>query len=485
MNRLARMAVATLAVLGLFTVGAGAAVAKMLPARLARLAVPRVSGAPVAAAGPGLRPATGILPGRAAGATAAGVASALSGLIAGGGLGPHVGVLVTNLTTGRVLYAQNASTGFTPASTTKLATATAALAVLGPAATFTTSVRAAGPLTARGARIVLIGGGDPTLAAAPFPAADYPQPATLAALAARTARALRASGVRSVRLGYDQALFSGPVQAAGWPALGAKDNYISTGNVAPITGLEVDQGRLTPQGTPENSDDPVNFLPRSMTPGLDAARAYATWLARDGITVLGQPAAIPRAGRGRLLAAVTSPPLTQIIGQMLVESNNVIAETLARQVAIATGRPATFSGGAAAVMAVDARLGVRGIRIYDGSGLSPLNSITPRALIRLLRLALARPRFRSVIIGAPVAGFSGTLAPGSYFGPFSPAALGTVRAKTGNLSSVAAMAGIAYTRGGQLLGFVFMGDSFAKKHLLLAMSTLAQLASAVAGCGCG
>ena len=57
---------------------------------------------------------------------------------------------------------------------------------------------------------------------------------------------------------------------------------------------------------------------------------------------------------------------------MLEESNNVIAENLARQVAIATGRPASFTGAAAAVLSVLHGLGVTGtIQLNDGSGLSP------------------------------------------------------------------------------------------------------------------
>jgi len=49
----------------------------------------------------------------------------------------------------------------------------------------------------------------------------------------------------------------------------------------------------------------------------------------------------------------------------------VIAESLARQVALATGEPASFSGAAAAVISELRRLGVStGIRLVDGSGLS-------------------------------------------------------------------------------------------------------------------
>ena len=130
----------------------------------------------------------------------------------------------------------NASSGFAPASTNKLATSIAALQVLGPSARFPTAVVAG----AGAWSIVLVGGGDPTLAAGTPPASDYPQPATLLELARQTAAALRARGQHSVRLGYDTSLYTGPGLAPGWPA-----SYVTTGNVSVITPLEADQGRVT------------------------------------------------------------------------------------------------------------------------------------------------------------------------------------------------------------------------------------------------
>jgi len=491
-NGRARMAVVTLALLCLYAIGAGAAVARMLPGRLALLEVAHVAGAPPVTAPAAFPGVTGTAGGPGPAATPAGVRARLAPLVTSGALGPHVGVLVADLVTGRVLYAVNAGAAFTPASTTKLATAVAALSVLGPSARFTTSVAAQLPAAAPGRAagapvIVLVGGGDPVLAAGRYPAGDYPQPATLSALAESAARALRARGVRAVRLEYDDRLFTGPVLAPGWPAFGTATNYITTGNVAPIVGLELDQGRLTPSGAPEDRDDPANFRPRSTTPGLDAARAFARLLRADGIGVRGAPRAGAPPPRAARIAAVRSPPLAEIIQQMLTESNNVIAEMLARQVALATGRPATFAGAAAAVMAADRRLGVTGISLRDGSGLSPLDRISPRALVRLVRLAAwsGPARLRPAITGLPVAGFSGTLGPGSFFGPFGPAALGTVRAKTGNLTAVATMAGIAYARDGQLLAFAFMGNDLPRSLGTGPEAALAKLATALAGCGCG
>jgi serine-type D-Ala-D-Ala carboxypeptidase/endopeptidase (penicillin-binding protein 4) len=473
-NRLRLTALAALAMLNVCTLGAGLAVAGLLPARLALWQLPRVAAERVATPGAVLpAPAGGALP------TSPGLAATLAPLIAQPTLGSHVGVVVTDLATGRVLFARGSAVPATPASSAKLATAVAALSVLGPSARFTTRVMA-GPAPGS---IVLVGGGDPTLAAAPYPAGEYPQPATLAALARQAARWLLARGEHTVRLRYDDSLFTGPVTAPGWTA-----SYISTGNVTPITALSVDQGRLTRGGQPENRDDPLNYRPRSLTPDADAAAAFARLLAAQGVRVLPGTGAVPARGGGVLIASVHSPDVAATVGWMLRESNNVIAEYLARQVALHTGRPASFAGAAAAVIAADARLGIHGgIHLVDGSGLSPLDLITPLALAQLVGLAGQgrQAALRAAVTGLPVAGFSGTLAPGqSVFGGFGPAALGMVQAKTGNLNTVLSLAGIVSDASGRPLAFAIMADQVPRGELGPAAGVIDRMATALAGCGC-
>src|SRR5277367_6281324 len=203
--------------LNLFTLAAGVAVARMLPPRLAALRIPVAAVRPVLRPGTVLPPvATGTAAGSGSGAdpgslpTAAGLAAILGSTLPAGETGPQVGLEVADARTGKVLYAENGSTLATPASTTKVATAVAALAVLGPDARFTTSVRKVS------GSIVLVGGGDPTLAVNGYPSSDYPQPATLAALAASTARALKAQGDIHVQLGYDTSRYTGSDMAPGW-----------------------------------------------------------------------------------------------------------------------------------------------------------------------------------------------------------------------------------------------------------------------------
>jgi D-alanyl-D-alanine carboxypeptidase len=479
LRRTRTTALIAIALLNVFTLAAGVAVAAMLPPRLARLRIPVAAARPVVNATPVLPAvgASGTDKQATVSPSASGLAAMFGAALPSSATGTGVGIEVASETTGQVLYSANSSKLATPASTTKLVTAVASLAVLGPDARFTTEVRQVGDT------VVLVGGGDPTLAVNEYPSSDYPRPATLAQLAAGTARALKAQGRQSVRLGYDTSLYSGPDIAQGWT-----ESDISTGNVTAIVALEADQGRLTPSGALEDSDDPTNYRARATDPVGMTVAAFAALLAQDGITVAGAPAQAAAPATAPVLASVSSPPLTSIVEQMLLESNNVIAENLARHVAIALGMPATFTGAADADMTELRRLGITTpIHLVDGSGLSPLDGIAPETLVRVLELAANTPKLRGVITGLPVAGFAGTLSPdesvfGGIGGMDGGAARGVVRAKTGNLNTVASLAGLAYDRSGGLLLFAIMAPN--ADQLLTAADALDDAAAGLANCGC-
>jgi D-alanyl-D-alanine carboxypeptidase/D-alanyl-D-alanine-endopeptidase (penicillin-binding protein 4) len=469
------LAVATLAMINVFTLAAGITVARMLPPRLAALKVPAVAARPVTGPGAVLAPGpgTGPLP------TSSGLRSALTGPLSASALGPQVSAVVTDPATGRVLWSQDPDRLSTPASTTKLVTSAAALAALGPGATFTTKV-------VRGASqnsVILVGGGDPTLAVHPFPAGQYPRPATLASLARQTAKTLKARKQSTVSLGYDDHLYTGPGLAPGWPAA-----YVSTGNVTPISALEVDQGRLTAAGEPEDDDNPYNLRARTTDPSGMAAQSFAGLLEADGIHVTGAPEASRAQPNARTLASTQSPPLSAIVQQMLEESNNVIAENLARQVAVKNHQPASYSGAAAAVTSELKNLGVSpsGLRLVDGSGLSPQDKIASAALVKTLQIATSTPEIRSLLAGLPVAGFTGTLSAGqSVFAGIGGPALGAIRAKTGNLDTVTTLAGLATDKTGKTLIFAFMADKIPSAGMLnTAAKAINDAAAALANCGC-
>jgi D-alanyl-D-alanine carboxypeptidase/D-alanyl-D-alanine-endopeptidase (penicillin-binding protein 4) len=133
------------------------------------------------------------------------------------------------------------------------------------------------------------------------------------------------------------------------------------------------------------------------------------------------------------------------------------------------------------------RLGIgTPISLVDGSGLSPEDEIAPQTLVGVLQAAADRPGLRGALTGLPVAGFSGTLSAGeSVFGGISGAARGVVRAKTGNLTTVATLAGLAYDKGGRLLLFAIMAPQVpGAEELQQAADAIDAAAAGLAACGC-
>jgi len=367
----------------------------------------------------------------------------LDPLLTAYGMGTVTTGVVLDAATGRVLYDHHDGLATTPASTTKLATATAALGLLGPDARLTTTAVATG---AGGAtRVVLVGGGDPTL--------------RLDGLAADTAAALKARGTTTVRLGYDTSLYTGPLLHP----IGRNEN------LAPLTPLMEDEGRLD-----GSTSGPA---PREEDPAASAAADFAALLGRHGITVDGS--AGPADGKGgTVLARHRSAPLSDLVEQMLTNSDNDLAEALARQVALASGRPASFAGGAAAIRAALTRYGVPlpQASFHDGSGLDHRDALAPLTLARLLALAASpdHPELRPILSGIPVAGFTGTLST-RFLGAEDA---GLIRAKTGTLTGTNTIAGTTETASGRLLVFAFMTQGTSLPDA--AEAALDHLAEAVA-----
>ena len=390
------------------------------------------------------------------------VRRALDGLVDDLHLGRRVAVSVSQLVDGETVFDHGADS-LIPASTTKLVTTLAALEALGPAHRFGTTVTV-GTSTKE---IVLVGGGDPFLAPAPASEDVYPVRADLETLAEGTAKSLRARGRTSVRVRYDISLFEGPAVSPHW-----RPSYIPDNVVTPVSPLWVDEG--------------VEGGLRSPEPALAAAKVFARALKAEGIEVRGRPSESVAPVDADQLAGVQSAPLDQIVQRVLEVSDNEGAEVLLRHVAIATGHPASFEGGAEAALSVLAELGVdtTGAELYDGSGLSRDNRLSPELLLSVLELAASddQPDLRSVVADLPVAGFTGSL---TYrFEDVPRVALGRVRAKTGTLTGVHGLAGVVTDRQGTELAFVAMTDKVLVRNTLAARSLLDRIAAALADCRC-
>jgi D-alanyl-D-alanine carboxypeptidase/D-alanyl-D-alanine-endopeptidase (penicillin-binding protein 4) len=409
--------------------------------------------------------------------TAAGLRAALEPLLQAKALGSRVNVSVLDVATGQPLFQQNADTPATPASTTKLLTAVTVLAARGPAYRLTTRVVAG----SEPGEVVLIGGGDPTMAV--NGTGQFPGAARLDKLAAQVRKAL--GGTKPTRVLIDTTLYSGPTTAIGWSS-----GLISPeGQVAAIQPLMTNAGRIKPVHHEVGAD------PRYTDPSMAAGRAFAQQLGVPASAVSrGKAPAVAAASAsaptgvtpGSQLGKVQSPPLVHVIDWMLQQSDNVIAEAMGRQVALAAGKPASFEDATEAMIDKLDELGLRGdeANLYDASGLSRHNGISPALLTSLLALAASgdRPELSSLFGGLPVAGWSGTLE--SRFATPSPNRVGqgVVRAKTGSLSGVNTMAGELITEDGRLLVFAVMADRTGES--LAARQALDKIAARLVQCGC-
>ncbi|WP_030863356.1 D-alanyl-D-alanine carboxypeptidase/D-alanyl-D-alanine-endopeptidase [Streptomyces sp. NRRL S-37] len=368
-------------------------------------------------------------------------------------LGRH-SAAVADAATGDQLYGTGSEDALTPASTTKIATAVAALSAMGADHRLTTRA-VYEPDTGE---VVLVGGGDPTLTARK----DAQGLASLRDLAERTAAALARRGVREVTLSYDTTLYKGTTIHP----IGVNPN------LAAVTPLMVDEAR-----TDGSTSGPA---PRAADPAADAARTFGDLLKEHGVRAT-PPGPSKATTRAATLATVSSPPLAALVERMLTNSDNDLAEALARHTALATGGSADFAGAGAAVTTRLKHLGLplKGADVKDGSGLDRRDKLTAGLLTALLVKAgdPAHPELRPALTGLPVAGFTGTLA-----GRYTDGAAGVVRAKTGTLTGVNTLAGTVVDKDGRLLVFAFLANDTTAPTA--AQSALDKAATALAACGC-
>jgi D-alanyl-D-alanine carboxypeptidase/D-alanyl-D-alanine-endopeptidase (penicillin-binding protein 4) len=351
---------------------------------------------------------------------------------------------VVNAKTGEVLFDRGGDTPSRTASVLKVLTSAAALSVLGPDyRASTTVVRGSDP-----GSVVLVGGGDLTLSRTPSGQESvYTGAAHLDDLAARTIAAWQADPANPpiTSLVLDSSLFGDP----GWdPSWDRKE--LSDGYMPEITALQVDGDRDNPsRSTSARSDDPIGR----------AGQAFADALG-GGVSITRGTAP---AGAAQL-AAVQSQPVSTLIKQSLIVSDNALAEMLARLVAVKSGAGNTFGALQQSTVAGLAPYGIdtAGIVIADGSGLSDHNAVPPSYLTRLFIKINAREGNLGVIFdGLPVAGgATGSLSYSDRFTGDNAVADGAVFAKTGWIDSGYTLSGIIRAADGTPLTFAVyaLGD---------------------------
>ncbi|MDR9397122.1 D-alanyl-D-alanine carboxypeptidase [Pontimonas sp.] len=151
---------------------------------------------------------------------------------------------------------------------------------------------------------------------------------------------------------------------------------------------------------------------------------------------------------------MSSAPLSQLVQIMLIDSDNSLAEVIAREVALAldpTGELG-ISPGEAILRAVEGVFrrsagvsddSLEGAVIHDGSGLSPLSGLSPQAVVSLLWLVEHTAQWKQVESSLPVSGQSGSLR--QRYRVVASEMQGLVRAKTGSIRGTRSLAGYLET----------------------------------------
>ncbi|MET7768179.1 D-alanyl-D-alanine carboxypeptidase/D-alanyl-D-alanine-endopeptidase [Nocardia sp. NPDC005366] len=413
-------------------------------------------------------PATAPAPSRA------GLAAALAPVIGNPDLGAFTGI-VTDADSGATVWSADPGKPMIPSSTAKILTTAAALLVLAPDQRVVTRVVAGSAPN----ELVLVGGGDPTITAQADGKGYYPNSARLSDLVDR----IRASGHPVDTIIVDTSAFTGPTMAQGWDPVD-----IPEGSIAPIEAVMIDGGRLDPL---------VEYSPRTASPALDAGRRLATDLGLDpGRVRLGS------AARGAAeVASVRSAPLRDRLRDMMVHSDNVLAEAIGREIAVATGNEPSFAGAVAAVGATLDKAGFdrAGTVMHDGSGLS-VDDRVPAQLLDAVLATAARVEGDDVTVPGtaakagsdrlaatlapllddlPVAGATGSLT--SRYVAQNREGAGWVRAKTGTLTVASALVGYVLDRDGRVLTFALMSNDRPPE---VSRPALDAIAGTLRNCGC-
>jgi D-alanyl-D-alanine carboxypeptidase/D-alanyl-D-alanine-endopeptidase (penicillin-binding protein 4) len=380
------------------------------------------------------------------------------------------GILIKNLASTQTLYSHDAQKYFTPASNAKLLTTAAALKKLGANFRIRTSVYQDGDGVLR-----VVGRGDPSL-----------KNAQLTVLA----KQLRQQGITQINeLIADDSYFLGDTITPSWQWEDVQAYYgapinslILNENAAVLTAIpqsigqplqlqwadptEAYQWRVVNNSVTTQKDEPssvrvsrdlkgavlyiqgqlaVNSQPditaiAVFDPIQNFLRHFRQSLKTEGITV--KQTSTTTNKNEREVAAIESPPLSDLLRETNINSNNLFAEALLRS--LANNQPlaknqTTVDVGLKVLQETLTQLGVdsASYKLVDGSGLSRKNLISPEALVQVLQAMAASPEAAVFRASLPVAGVNGTLTSRFRRTP----AEGMVQAKTGTLMGAISLSG--------------------------------------------
>ena len=445
------------------------------------------------------------------------LATDLGTMVDGSTRSGHWGVMVVSLTRGDTLYSVNPGEQVLPASTFKLFTSALALERLGPNYQLTTDVLrdgAVGPDGTLSGNLIIRGDGDPGFSSRwvrGTPSAPMDQ----------LAHQVAAAGIRHVKgdVVGDATGFDDQKIPEGWLT-----RYLGAGYAARVSALSINENLVAVVATPGSGRGPANvaFEPATTTlqlqnnvktvpgssggrvrvvrrsdgivvasgwigsrsaprgyqlvvddPALFTVGAFRAALQKAGITVDGQTRLGQTPANAARVTLMQSPPLSWLISVMNRESINHYAELLFRDATRGPKRERVASvaaGDSVLGQFLQEKVGVTpdAVHAADGSGLSTLDRITPRAMIKLLAYAHRAPWGTAFHASLPVAGESELLRHRMRY----TAAAGNLHAKTGTTNEVIGLAGYVTALDGEVLAFAFIYNGHDRWNAKSTMDTM-------------
>jgi serine-type D-Ala-D-Ala carboxypeptidase/endopeptidase (penicillin-binding protein 4) len=417
----------------------------------------------------------------------------------------HWGVIVVSLSRGDTLYEVNADVPLQPASTMKLFTSALAFERFGPDYQFSTDVLRDGPLDSAGTlhgNLILRGDGDPSLSNR-FLRGTPGAPMDL------LARYVKDAGIHRIEgdIIGDATAFEAQRVPLGW-----LPRWLAAGYAPRVSALSLNENLALVAVSPGEPGRPaiVALQPSSSAipiansvrtvagsagssviiraradggveargwigsraasrvvelviedPALFTTGALRDALAAQGVAVTGTVRLAPTTSGAVAVTSLPSPPLARIVAAMNRESINCYAELLFRDAVRGPQHTETGSADLGAAMLRDFLTGKVGAprdaaTVTDGSGLSTLDRITPRAMVDLLSYAHRAPWAAAYHASLPVAGESELLRHRMRFTP----AQGNLHAKTGTTNDVISLGGYVTAMDGEVLAFSFIYNGY-------------------------
>ncbi|MBT2503017.1 D-alanyl-D-alanine carboxypeptidase/D-alanyl-D-alanine-endopeptidase [Curtobacterium sp. ISL-83] len=376
------------------------------------------------------------------------------------GLGSFEGY-VMNARTGQMLFSRNGDKPAQTGSVMKTLTTATALSVLGGGHRIPTTVT-----REAGGTIALVGHGDATLSAGG--ATVYPGAPTLAQLAQQVKAKLGSAPVTTI-VTDDTYWNDADAWDPTWPV-----SERTIGYQPEVTALMVDGDRANPGAATS---------PRSTDPVGRAGAAFRTALVNAGVVGAGSAPIVKRATTSTdTIAQVSSQPVSTLIGQMIPNSDNTLAEMLARISSKESGANGSAASLTGVYQAALRSYGVdpAGIVIKDGSGESAANAVSPNFVAHLMvQVAAGAKGLGTLAQALPVAGQSGTLA-GRFTGA-NAVARGKVHAKTGWIDSANTLGGYIDAADGTRLTFAFYAIGSSRAAALPALDAVTAAAYSCGG----